>query len=108
MTIDPLDVIDFSAIENDSPSLLDLTNFANSLPSVMDDSTLEALSNTLQSTSPAPAPAPAVLELNASSDRVTIRLSIDVSRAFREAAARRGVGYQTLINDVLRTAIPGL
>jgi uncharacterized protein (DUF4415 family) len=104
MTIDPPDPIDFSELEESGPTLSELTDMANSLPSVMDDAPLKKLLNTYPSTSPAAA----VFDSNASSDRVTIRLYVEVSRAYRKAAARRGVGYQTLINDTLRNAMPGL
>jgi predicted DNA binding CopG/RHH family protein len=104
MTIDPPEPIDFSELEKSCPTLSELTDTANSLPSIMDDAAWDELLNS----SPSTTPAPAAFDSNASSDRVTIRLSIDVSRAYREAAARRGVRYQTLINDTLRWAIPSL
>ena len=34
--------------------------------------------------------------------RITIMLDNDVIAAFREAASKKGMGYQTLINQVLR------
>ena len=37
--------------------------------------------------------------------RITIYLDDDVLAAFRERAGREGKGYQTLINETLRSAI---
>jgi predicted DNA binding CopG/RHH family protein len=105
MTNDPADPIDFSEMENRCPSLFDMIDLANSLPSVMDNAALEELLNRAPLIDPTP---PTTFDTNASSERITIRLAGEVWKAYREAAARRGVGYQTLINDTLRQAIPGL
>lgn len=37
--------------------------------------------------------------------RITIMIDTDVLQAFRQRAEARGTGYQTLMNEALRTAI---
>ena len=37
--------------------------------------------------------------------RITIMLDDDIIEAFRERAEARGIGYQTAINEALRTAL---
>jgi len=46
----------------------------------------------------------AVLE-NTGKTRITIFLDADILTAFRERAAHSGKGYQTLINEALRTRL---
>ena len=104
MTNDLPDSIDFSDMEKLHPSLSELKDFANSLPSVMDDAAFDELLSRPLSTQPAPKTA--TFYTSASSVRVTIRLPSNVWKAYREAAEHRGMGYQTLINDTLRQALP--
>lgn len=40
--------------------------------------------------------------------RITMWLDGDVYDAFKAAAAKQGLGYQTLINQKLRESLPGL
>jgi uncharacterized protein (DUF4415 family) len=40
--------------------------------------------------------------------RVTMMVDGDIVQAFREAAAKRGIGYQTLMNEKLRESLDGL
>ena len=39
--------------------------------------------------------------------RITIMLDDDVIQAFRQQAEKRGIGYQTAINEALRSCISG-
>lgn len=40
--------------------------------------------------------------------RVTMMVDGDIVQAFRDAAAKRGIGYQTLMNEKLRESLDGL
>lgn len=42
---------------------------------------------------------------SAGKTRITIMLDDDVIQAFRDRAEKRGIGYQTAINEALRTCI---
>jgi BrnA antitoxin of type II toxin-antitoxin system len=105
MTNDLSDPIDFSEMEKRQPSLSEMNDFANSLPSIMGDAAVlgELLDRPLSTD---PVPKTATFDTSASSIRVTIRLASDVWKSYREAAVHRGVHYQTLINNTLREAIP--
>lgn len=48
---------------------------------------------------------PHLQKLNAGKTRITIMLDNDVIEAFRTRAEAEGRGYQTAINEALRTAI---
>ncbi|MGH9948295.1 MAG: BrnA antitoxin family protein, partial [Pyrinomonadaceae bacterium] len=44
---------------------------------------------------------------NKTKDRVTIYFDSDIVKRFREMAETQGVGYQTLMNEALRSAVDG-
>lgn len=106
MTVDLPDEIDFSDMDKFCPSLAELNDLANSLTSEINDSELDDLLNRPSPTDPAPITAS--FDTNDPSVRVTIRLASDVWKAYRHSAVRRGMPYQTLINDTLRRALPNL
>lgn len=106
MTFDLPDTIDFSGMEQFLSTDSDVIEFANSLPDTLDDAEMHELLRRASLTKPATLPTK--FDTIASSERITIRLTSEVWKAYREAAARRGVGYQTLINDTLRQVMSGL
>lgn len=106
MNIKVPDTIDFSDTEELFSITNDLNKLEASLPSIVGDKDWDKVS----STSPVPKATPqsTKFDTSAPSKRITIRLSTDVWKTYREVADHRGIPYQTLINETLRRGISSL